>query len=103
METIQFNVPGMTCGHCEAAVKGEIGKVAGVAGVDVNLETKAVVVTGDSLDRDRKRHTATVQAKNNVVEVVRGALKHERIPASVKTVCASTETDHADLPQRRRA
>jgi copper chaperone CopZ len=52
METIQFNVPGMTCGHCEAAVKGEIGKVAGVAGVDVNLETKAVVVTGDSLDRD---------------------------------------------------
>jgi len=52
METIEFSVPGMTCGHCEAAVKGEIGKVAGVADVSVDLGTKAVVVTGDSLDRD---------------------------------------------------
>lgn len=52
METIEFSVPGMTCGHCEAAVKGEIGKVAGVADVSVDLGTKAVVVTGDALDRD---------------------------------------------------
>jgi copper chaperone len=52
METIEFSVPGMTCGHCEAAVKGEIGKVAGVADVSVDLDTKAVVVTGDTLDRD---------------------------------------------------
>ena len=52
MDTIAFTVPGMTCGHCEAAVKGEIGKLAGIASVDVNLDTKAVVVTGDALDRD---------------------------------------------------
>ncbi len=52
MDTIAFTVPGMTCGHCEAAVKGEIGKLTGVAGVDVDLDTKAVVVTGDALDRD---------------------------------------------------
>ena len=50
--TITFSVPGMTCGHCEAAIKQEVGAVAGVADVDVNLETKDVVVTGTSLDRD---------------------------------------------------
>ncbi|MEX0847473.1 MAG: heavy-metal-associated domain-containing protein [Ilumatobacteraceae bacterium] len=52
MSTIAITVPGMTCGHCEAAVKGEIGKLAGVASVDVNLETKAVVVEGEQLDLD---------------------------------------------------
>ena len=50
--TITFSVPGMTCGHCEAAIKQEVGSVAGVSGVDVDLETKDVVVTGTSLDRD---------------------------------------------------
>jgi len=41
----------MTCGHCEAAVKGEVGKVAGVSQVTVDLTTKDVVVTGADLDR----------------------------------------------------
>jgi copper chaperone CopZ len=40
----------MTCGHCEAAVKAEVGKVAGVAGIDVDLDTKIVTVEGDQLD-----------------------------------------------------
>ena len=37
----------MTCGHCEAAVKGEVGKVAGVTDVAVDLATKVVTVHGD--------------------------------------------------------
>lgn len=52
MTTLNFTVPGMTCGHCEAAVKGEIGKLDGVTRVDVDLSTKAVVVEGEGLDRD---------------------------------------------------
>jgi len=52
MTEIQFHVPGMTCGHCEAAVTGEVGKVAGVAAVAVNLESKIVTVTGDALEHD---------------------------------------------------
>ncbi len=51
MSEITINVPGMTCGHCEAAVKGEVGKVAGVSQVTVDLTTKDVVVTGADLDR----------------------------------------------------
>ena len=51
-ETMTLSVPGMTCGHCEAAVKQEVGAVAGVTGVDVDLDTKDVVVAGSALDRD---------------------------------------------------
>ena len=50
--TLTLSVPGMTCGHCEAAVKQEVGGVPGVSGVDVDLETKYVVVSGTDLDRD---------------------------------------------------
>ncbi len=50
MSELTFHVPGMTCGHCEAAVKDEVGKVAGVAGVLVDLDTKIVTVEGDQLD-----------------------------------------------------
>ncbi len=52
LSEIQFHVPGMSCGHCEAAVKGEVGKVPGVADVAVDLQTKTVTVTGDALERD---------------------------------------------------
>jgi len=51
-DTLTLSVPGMTCGHCEAAVKLEVGAVAGVTGVAVDLDSKDVVVTGAGLDRD---------------------------------------------------
>lgn len=51
MSELTLTVPGMTCGHCEAAVKGEVGKVAGVTGVAVDLGTKLVTVSGEALDR----------------------------------------------------
>jgi copper chaperone CopZ len=49
-QTITYSVPGMTCDHCKHAVSTELGAVAGVAGVDVDLGTKLVKVTGESLD-----------------------------------------------------
>jgi copper chaperone len=50
-QTLTLSVPGMTCGHCEAAVSGEIGKLANVTAVAVDLDTKLVTVTGTDLDR----------------------------------------------------
>lgn len=47
-----LSVPGMTCGHCEASVKQEVGAVTGVTEVAVDLDSKDVVVTGAELDRD---------------------------------------------------
>ena len=50
--SITLSVPGLSCGHCEAAVKSEVGKVAGVESVTVDLDSKDVVVTGTELDTD---------------------------------------------------
>lgn len=50
MKTMILEVPGMSCGHCEAAVKREVGSLSGVAAVDVDLDTKLVTISGDDLD-----------------------------------------------------
>jgi copper chaperone CopZ len=45
-----YRVDGMTCEHCRVAVTGEVGRVPGVAAVDVDLETKLVRVEGAGVD-----------------------------------------------------
>jgi copper chaperone len=50
MTEIAYLVPGMSCEHCKHAVSSELSGVAGVKSVDVDLETKRVVVRGESLD-----------------------------------------------------
>lgn len=50
MEKVEYSVPGMHCGHCEAAVKEEVSAVPGVESVVVDLTTKRVEVTGEGLD-----------------------------------------------------
>jgi len=49
MTDLRYSVPGMSCEHCRAAVSGEVSKVEGVTGVDVDLETKLVVVYGEAV------------------------------------------------------
>ena len=48
--TQTYSVPDMTCAHCKAAVGSELEAVPGVLEVEVDLETKLVVVRGDGLD-----------------------------------------------------
>ncbi|HHX69129.1 MAG: heavy metal-associated domain-containing protein [Miniphocaeibacter sp.] len=43
-------VRGMTCSHCEKSVKEALGSLEGVKSVDVDLNTKVVVVEGDNLE-----------------------------------------------------
>ena len=50
IETLQYRVDGMTCGHCEAAVRSELLTVPGVVSVEVDLATKQVVAAGTDLD-----------------------------------------------------
>jgi copper chaperone len=50
MQTLIYSVPGISCGHCRAAITGEVTKVAGVSAVDVDLQDKLVTVTGDGVD-----------------------------------------------------
>jgi copper chaperone CopZ len=49
-ESVLYVVPGMTCDHCVRAVRGELSAVAGVTGVEIDLGSKAVRVSGDGLD-----------------------------------------------------
>jgi copper chaperone CopZ len=49
-ETITYSVPSMSCGHCRAAITAEVSTVAGVREVDVDLDTRLVAVSGESLD-----------------------------------------------------
>ena len=49
-ETVTYSVPGVHCGHCRAAIVEEVGALAGVDSVEVDLETKLVTVHGPSLD-----------------------------------------------------
>ena len=50
MSTLTYSVPGVSCGHCKAAITEEVSALPGVEAVEVNLETKIVAVTGDPLD-----------------------------------------------------
>lgn len=50
METITYTVPGIHCGHCGESVTEEVSQVEGVSSVDVDVDTKLVVVQGESLD-----------------------------------------------------
>ncbi|QIS22752.1 heavy-metal-associated domain-containing protein [Nocardia terpenica] len=44
MATSTYTVTGMTCGHCVSAVQQEIGRIDGVTGVEVDLDTGRVQV-----------------------------------------------------------
>ncbi len=45
-----YRVEGMSCGHCEAAVRDEVEKVDGVEATDIDLASKEVVVRGQFED-----------------------------------------------------
>jgi len=46
--TSEYQVTGMTCGHCEASVREEVGTIEGVEQVDVSAATGKLVVTSSA-------------------------------------------------------
>ena len=48
-QELTYTVTGMSCDHCKAAVTEEVEQVAGVSAVEVDLETKLVIVRGDGV------------------------------------------------------
>jgi copper chaperone CopZ len=51
-QQLRYLVAGVTCDHCRVAITEEVGAVAGVASVDVDLATKLVAVRGSGVDSD---------------------------------------------------
>ena len=45
-----YTVNGMTCAHCVLSVREEVGEVAGVEALDVDLATGRLAVRGDGID-----------------------------------------------------
>ena len=54
-QELQYTVGGMSCGHCKAAVTEQVERVAGVGAVEIDLDTKAVVVRGAGLSDEAVR------------------------------------------------
>jgi copper chaperone len=52
MNTAEYLVSGMTCGHCEMSVREEVQEVSGVQGVEVSHRTGRLVVTGNQPVQD---------------------------------------------------
>ena len=60
MSQFSYTVVGMTCGHCASAVTEEVGSLAGVRQVDVDLKSGTVTVTSDRpLAEDEVRDAVT--------------------------------------------
>ncbi|WP_257183643.1 heavy-metal-associated domain-containing protein [Corynebacterium cystitidis] len=53
MAVKNYTVEGMTCGHCEASVKEEVGEIEGVTAVTADHTTGAVSVTGENFTDDQ--------------------------------------------------
>lgn len=48
MSTTQtYAVTGMTCGHCESAVREEISQIPGVEQIDVSASSGTLAITAD--------------------------------------------------------
>jgi copper chaperone len=49
-DTVTYSVPAIHCGHCEMSIREEVSDVPGVEEVVVDLDTKAVTISGRRLD-----------------------------------------------------
>jgi len=48
--TTTWTAPGISCQHCVDAITAEVGKVAGVTDIAIDLDDKTVAVTGGDND-----------------------------------------------------
>ncbi len=58
-----LRVPGMSCGHCKAAVEGELNKLSGVRKANADVEKGTVEITYD------ERTVTTEDLKDAIEEV----------------------------------
>ncbi|MBF4553114.1 heavy-metal-associated domain-containing protein [Corynebacterium suicordis] len=65
--TTEYEVTGMSCGHCENAVHEEVSEIPGVTGIEVSADTgKLVISSQDELD-DNVVVSAVEEAGYNVL------------------------------------
>ena len=45
--TTEYQVTGVSCGHCETAIRSEVSEIPGVTGIEVSAQTGRLAVTAD--------------------------------------------------------
>jgi copper chaperone CopZ len=68
-EISEYRVTGMTCGHCEAAVRREVTQISGIERVDVSAQTGQLVVETSSPVTDAAILAAVDEAGYEAVRV----------------------------------
>lgn len=48
MATNEYQVTGMTCGHCEMSIREEVSQIPGVEDIQVSAQTGKLVVSSDA-------------------------------------------------------
>jgi len=47
MNTVTYNIPKVSCGHCKMNIEREVGKLSGVASVIVDVTAKKAIIKYD--------------------------------------------------------
>jgi copper chaperone len=69
MTTNEYRVTGMSCGHCESAVRREVTKLDGVEQIDVSAASGRLIVTSAQPLRDAEVIAAVEEAGYDAVRV----------------------------------
>lgn len=67
--TADFQVTGMTCGHCEMSVREELEELAGVSGITVSAQTGTLRVETDGTVSDEAITAAVTEAGYSAARV----------------------------------
>ena len=62
MNTSEYQVTGMTCGHCEMSIREEVSTVPGVQEVQVSAQTGKLVISSTEVVDDAAVITAVDEA-----------------------------------------
>ncbi|PKY69899.1 heavy metal transporter [Brevibacterium ravenspurgense] len=69
MTASEYQVTGMTCGHCEMSIREEVSEIAGVEDIQVSAQTGKLVVTAAGDLDDARVLAAVAEAGYSAVRV----------------------------------
>jgi len=69
MAVNEYQVTGMTCGHCEMSIREEVGEIAGVDDIQVSAQNGKLVVTASSDIDDAQVLAAVEEAGYSAVRI----------------------------------
>lgn len=69
MAANEYQVTGMTCGHCEMSIREEVSEIDGVEGIQVSAQTGKLIVTAAGEIDDAQVLAAVEEAGYSAVRV----------------------------------